>query len=355
MRHGLMVWREDELSQADILGRQRRLQSAMAAGGIAALLVYTNHVRSAGVTYLTGFTPYWSDGLLLLPREGQAIFATALSKRVGNWIRSTNPTAEITHSPQPGRIVGARLEAMGARTVGVVELDRMPAGLVEEISSNCDAQLTDATALFAAKRAEADAAELALAARADKMAAEALAAITDTPALVGDVTELLELKVRQAGAEECYVAAAPNLAADQRLARVKGPTPLGDQYAVRLSLAYNGVWIRRTESFARGTGDTAARAAEAAERVAAALDLSAPSTPQIEGHTMPEGLKLLDWTIEAPVATRPLETVASYNRPGMPKIPYGILTLRIAAGFTPFVFARPVGLSSVTPRERNAI
>src|SRR3712207_5770451 len=105
MRRGLMRWREDELSVEDVRCRQARLQAAMGEAGLDGVIVYTNHVRSAGVTYLTGFTPYWSDALLLVPRNGEPLFATALSKRVGEWIRSVNPTGEIANSPTPGRVL----------------------------------------------------------------------------------------------------------------------------------------------------------------------------------------------------------------------------------------------------------
>ncbi|WP_159593428.1 aminopeptidase P family N-terminal domain-containing protein [Chelativorans xinjiangense] len=351
MRHGLMLWREGELSQADVLARQRRLQAAMRENGLDAVLVYTNHVRSAGVTYLTGFTPYWSDALLFVPREGQAIFATALSKRVGNWIRSTNPTVEIAHSPQPGRMAGERLSALSAGNIGVVELDRMPSGLVEEITSKTDARLIDATDIFAAVRALPNAAELALATTADRIAANAFAEIPADRRLVGDVTEVLELNARLAGAEECYVAAAPDLAADQRLARMKGNAPLGGYFAIRLSVAYNGVWIRRTESLARMAADGAvAEAARAADRLAEAIDPSAQPAPQIAGHALSAGMTILDWTVEAPVATRPLQPVASRSRPAMRDVPYGVLTLTIGTAHTPLVFTRSFGLARQTAR-----
>lgn len=354
MRHGLMLWREDELSQGDVHARQRRLQAAMQENGLDAVLVYTNHVRSAGVTYLTGFTPYWSDALLLVPRKGQAIFATALSKRVGNWIRSTNPTVEIAHSPQPGRLAGEWLCALGAVNVGVVELNRMPGGLVEEITSETDVELIDATDVFAAVRALPDAAELALAANADRIAANAFAEISADRRMVGDVTEVLELKARRAGAEECYVAAAPDLAADRRLARIKGNTPLGRYFAIRLSVAYNGVWIRRTESLARMAADSAvAEAARAADRLAEAIDPSAQPAPQIAGLALPAGLAILDWTVEAPVATRPLQLVASKTRPAMRDVPYGVLSLTIGTAHAPLVFTRSFGLANQAARARS--
>lgn len=356
MRHGLMQWREDELSRADVLARQARLQVAMATAGLDGLIVYTNMVRSAGVTYVAGVTPYWSDALLLLPADGPAVFATALSKRVGNWIKSTSPTMDVAHSPQPGRLVGERLGGSGARKVGVVELDHMPGGLVDEVRAAAPSvELVDATGLFASIRAVPDAAELRLAAKADAIAAAAFAQAPAQPKLVGDVTEVLELNVRNAGAEECYVAIAPDLEADARLARIKGRTTLGAYYAVRLSVAYNGVWVRRTESFARNDADDAlARARRWADALAVALDLTAPLEPQLADTGMPVGLRLDDWALEAPVGTRPLARVSARGAEAVGRLPYGVLAMRSAGGQTPLVLARAIGLAGAADRTRSA-
>ena len=77
MRRGLMRRDENELP-LDVLGeRIARVQAAMTRDGLDALVFYTNIVRPSAVTWLTGFTPYWSDGLLLLRRNGTPVFATA--------------------------------------------------------------------------------------------------------------------------------------------------------------------------------------------------------------------------------------------------------------------------------------
>jgi hypothetical protein len=356
VRHGLMQWREQELSRADVLERQVRLQAAMSAAGLDGLIVYTNMVRSAGVTFVTGFTPYWSDALLLLPVDGQGVFATALSKRVGNWIKSTSPTVEVAHSPQPGRLVGELLAARGARKIGVVELDHMPGGLVDEIRAAAPAvELVDASRLFASVRTIPDAAELRLAAKVDAIAAAAFAQAPAEPERVGDVTEVLELNVRNAGAEECYVAIAPDLKADARLARTKGHVALGPIFAVRLSVAYNGVWIRRTESFARTCADDAmADIRRWADALAATLRLNAPFGPQVDSAGLPAGLRVEDWTLEAPVGTRPLERVAAQGAEAANSLPYGVLAMRLAWDRAPVLLSRTIGTAGVLDRNRSA-
>ena len=80
-------------------------------------------MRPSAVTWLTGFTPYWSDGIMLVRGRGAPVFATALSKRVANWIRTTDPLSEIVNTPKPGTPVGQRLAAAGRKRVGVLDYD----------------------------------------------------------------------------------------------------------------------------------------------------------------------------------------------------------------------------------------
>ena len=67
----------------------------------------------------------------------------------------------------------------------------------------------------------------------------------------GTLAGLIEQSARLAGAEETYIAVAPDLAADRRLNRTSQPTPLADRFAVRASIAYKGCWVRRTRTFAK--------------------------------------------------------------------------------------------------------
>src|SRR5206468_1107162 len=82
------------------------------------------------------------------------VFATALSKRVAEWIRTTDPISEIVNTPKPGAAMGERLAKDAAvKRVGVLELDTLPAGLYDEIVGAAPAlELADATAAFAGRR-----------------------------------------------------------------------------------------------------------------------------------------------------------------------------------------------------------
>src|SRR6266567_3324766 len=144
MRRGLMAWDKDELPQGVLVERIEGLRAMMLRAGLDGFVFYTNLVQPSAVTYLTGFTPYWSDALLLVPKTGAPVFATALSKRVAGWISSTNPVSEIVNTPKPGDAVGRRLAADGCRRVGVLELDCLPGGLYDEIVGAAPAvELTD--------------------------------------------------------------------------------------------------------------------------------------------------------------------------------------------------------------------
>ena len=98
MRRGLMGWNAEELPVATLEGRLTKLRAEMDGAGMDAFVIYTNNVRPSAVSYLTGFTPYWSDALMLIPTTGAPVFATALSKRVSEWIRTTDPMREIVNA-----------------------------------------------------------------------------------------------------------------------------------------------------------------------------------------------------------------------------------------------------------------
>src|SRR5947207_11514068 len=136
MRRGLMGWNAEELPVAALETRLKRLRAAMQKGRFDAFLAYTNNVRPSAVAYLTGFTPYWSDALLLVPKSGAPVFATALSKRVAEWIRTTDPLSEIVNTPKPGTLMGERLAKDSAvKKVGILEYDNLPSGLADDMAT----------------------------------------------------------------------------------------------------------------------------------------------------------------------------------------------------------------------------
>jgi hypothetical protein len=98
------------------------------------------------------------------------------------------------------------------------------------------------------------------------------------------------------GAEEVYIAAAPDLGRDRRLTRIEGEAALGESFALRATVAYMGTWIRLTRTFSH---DGAARPqAEAAARLAAAV-AKLPSADGFAGFS--------SWLVEGCRIAQPLE------------------------------------------------
>jgi Creatinase/Prolidase N-terminal domain len=347
MRRGLMARDENELPQSVLAARLDGLRAVMARDRLDGFVCYTNLVQPGAVTYLTGFTPYWSDGLLLVPRSGAPVFATALSKRVAGWIASTNPVSEIVSTPKPGAAIGTRIAASGARRVGVLELDRLPGGLFEEIIGAAPAvELVDSSAAFATLRRRIDAAERALIERADTLTRAALtqidpAQVTDAGAAAG----LVEKHARLQGAEEAYITVA-NLAGDRRMIRASGPLPLADRFALRASVAYKGSWVRRTRTFAKdAAGQKAvARADTWLETLTASIMPGRPIGAQLTAQ-MFIGATLTDWMAESPIGSYPLEAIASARMPdrdGLPDGGFTVLTVALDIDGVPWVGAGPV-------------
>src|SRR5215510_8130664 len=349
MRRGLMGWDEAELPRSVLTARLERLQDAMARDGLDALLLYTNLVRPAAVCWLTGFTPYWIESLLLVPRSGTPMLATALSKRVAEWIKTTAWLNEIVNTPRPGTAIGQRLA--GCKRVGVLELDALPAGLYDDVVAAAPKiELVDASAMFASVRGGIDEAERRLIERADALAVAALdqvkASATDAGALAG----LVEKHARLAGAEEAYIAIAPDLDLDRRLIQVSGLVPLARRFAVRASIAYKGAWVRRTRSFARDP--QAARAIASADAWLTELASSINSRDTLAGQIGWKGPVLLraaevqsrGWMAESCKGSYPLEVVESSrstSREGPPGR-YLVLSVDLTVDGVPWLGAAPV-------------
>ena len=350
MRRGLMGWDEAELPRSALAARLERLQAAMARNGLEALLLYTNLVRPAAVCWLTGFTPYWIESLLLVPASGSPMLATALSKRVADWIRTTAWLDEIVNTPKPGTAIGQRLA--GCKRVGVLELDALPAGLYDDIVATAPAvELVDASAMFADVRRGIDDAERRLIEKADALAVAALdqvkASATDAGALAG----LVEKHARLAGAEEAYIAIAPDLDLDPRLIQVSGPVPLARRFAVRASIAYKGAWVRRTRSFARDP--QGARAMSSADawfaEVTPSIVAGLPLESQVAASLLllqPTGhLVRKSWMAESCRGSYPLEVAESSRLPGNDALAAGsffVISIELTVDDVPWLGATPI-------------
>jgi len=295
MRRGLIARSPVELPDAVLQARLDRVAAAMRQAQLDALVVYTNNTRPAGASWLTGFVPYWSEALLVLPRQGTPYLVAALSFRVKPWIERTSRIGEVLHTPRIGLKAAQQLAAAAANSaVGIVDFDGLPAGIAADMREGGPGlQLRDASALFAQIRGAADPAEIALAAKAAVIARRALEAATGET--LGAIVATVELAARELGAEEIYIAAAPDLAREARFVRLEGEAARGDSFALRATVAYKGTWLRLVRSFGAQR-----LAREAAVRLAAAV-------AQLPGDRGFSGFR--SWLVEGCRTSQPLEAL----------------------------------------------
>jgi hypothetical protein len=334
MRRGLIEWSKQELPTSVFDARIAAVRKQMAAEQIDALVAYTNFTRPNAVSWLCSFIPYWSECVLVLPKEGALSMISAVSPRGKPWIESTTYSEHLLFTPKIG-IEAARVleEALppGA-TIGVVELDEVPAALGLALKGT-GAKLADATNAFVTARAAGDAANNALATIAAEIAHEALAAAgadeTDATAAVAAV----DRAARAAGAEESYVAVAPDLRADKRLLRLEGPAQLADVFALRATVAYKGTWVRMVRTFVRNDTHGVVRAG--ADKLAAAV----AALPNLDAF------KTFDtWLVETARAAQPLDAVAGSAVPMAEAFaPGSLVTVQGSAVIdgTPVLFGSP--------------
>ena len=265
MRRGLIARSLVELPDAVFDARLDRLRAAMQAAELDALVIYTNNTRPAAVSWLTGFVPYWSEAVLVVPRERGPYLIAALSFRVKPWIERVSRLADVLHTPRIGLKAAQQIAVMQAdAAVGVVDFDGLPAGIAEDLrEGGPKLALHDASALFTALRGIADPAEIALATKAAAIGRHALAAAHGET--LNDMIAGAESKGRELGVEEIYIAAAPDLERDTRFRRIEGEVALGKTFALRATVAYKGIWIRLVRSVcdAAITQEAAARFAQA--------------------------------------------------------------------------------------------
>lgn len=316
MRRGLISWSREEVPAAVLDERVARLQKAMRAEGLDAVLAYTSFARPAAVSWLTHFVPYWSEAMLAIYPGGTPVLLASLTKRVHPWIREVSHVGAVLSAPDLGRAAGALLKERlsGGARAGVVELDALPWSVAEPLAGS-GSVLVDATALFGSVRQPADDAEIGLARRAAGIAAGAFAAIPAGAQRASEVLAAMERSARLQGAEEVILRIAPDLGSSAVLRRIEGEAMLGARYSVELSLAYKATWIRVGRSLApSGEPDEWKRASQWFAQAVSTLDGKSVSAGP-GGRAAPPGA-LVSWTVEACLDGRPLSIRACGALPG---------------------------------------
>src|SRR6185295_4559721 len=123
----------------------------------------------------------------------------------------------------------------------------------------------------------------------------------------------VEKHARAQGAEEIYVAIAPDLDADRHFIRLSGERALGKRFAIRATVAYKGAWVRRAKTYAAADADR--RAIDAAdawfEKRLGNLGARATVGDELAACVaeLPQA-RLVFWNAEAAVGTCPLAVIA---------------------------------------------
>jgi hypothetical protein len=311
----------------------------MRAAELDALLIYTNNTRPAGVSWLTGFVPYWSEAMLVVPRDGAPYLVAALSFRVKSWIERVSRLGDVLHHPRIGLRAGQQIATTRKNAaVGIVDFDGLPAGIAADLrEAGPDLKLVDGSALFAQLRSKADPAEIALASRAAAIAHAALAQAEG--ASLNAMIAAVERRARLLGAEEIYVAAAPDLAQDVRFIRIEGAPARGKDYALRATVAYKGTWVRLVRAFCEP-----AVLDEAAAQFAEAVAL----LPSDDGFT-----KFKSFVVEGCRMAQPLEPLmGSRFDSANPPLPGGLVSVQAAISVDGATV--PVGAPALIGRDGAA-
>lgn len=322
MRRGLMSWSLQEMPVAALDKRVARLQAAMRAENMGAVLVYTSFAQPSAVHWLTNFTPYWSEALAVVLPEGAPVLLASLTKRVHLWIKEVSHLADVVMAPRLGVDAVAFLAdktAPGQR-IGIVGMDSLPWSVANPLFSAMPAdKLVDASAMFAALRQPGDSYEHALFDKAASIAANAFQAVPTHAQKVSEVTAAIEASARLAGAEELLLRFAPDLAKSVVLQRMEGDASLGTTWAVEASVAYKGVWVRLGRSMASGAAPASWTAANQwFDKVSktAGTALNGPLNGEAPGQ-------LLSGCLEASMGVHPLSVIAAKNIPPVFALPEG--------------------------------
>jgi len=299
MRRGLISWSKTELPVATLDGRMARAQAAMAKAGVDTMAVYSNPALTAGVSWFTGFVPYWNHCVLVLPSSGPHVLVGGFSHRVNDWMKRTSHLDNIIHSPklgsESGRIIAERKTGS---VVAIPDLNMVPTSVVEGITA-AGAKVVDGTALLAQLRAAGDPASTSLYFVAAHIAHASIKQISATQTDGATVAAQVDGIARRYGAEEVYVGVCKDVAKNRTFVRLEGTCELAETFALRLTLAYKGSWVRLTRTLSRNP--------KMAEALSSAAEQFAASVAKLPDTS---AMKLGSWLVEGCRATQPLMPLA---------------------------------------------
>ena len=69
-------WLELDVPMAEFRRRVSETQQLVAAHGFAALAVYARGGEESNVRYLSGFSPWWGEAMVMVPQAGEPVLLT---------------------------------------------------------------------------------------------------------------------------------------------------------------------------------------------------------------------------------------------------------------------------------------
>jgi hypothetical protein len=242
MKRGLVEWDPSELSRETLAGRVAQCQAVLAERDLDAAVFYTSVAQPGLVRYLVHFLPYWNEGVVVLPREGEPTLFVALSNRVFPWIKGSSTLQDVRASRNLGADAARLLGERGATRVGLADRASIPYRVVQELAGNlAGGQVVDAAEVAASIRLGADADELRLRGRAAAIVAGALAEVGGA---VGGRTDSavagqLDGAMRLAAAEDTLVLVGPA----GRWPGLPTGITLSERAHVVIHAEYKGHWV----------------------------------------------------------------------------------------------------------------
>jgi len=344
-----MDWVPQEVPEDLLRGRVAKVAAACKANGADALLLYSSFTRPAQVCALTQFVPFWSQAFLVVTAEGSTMLTMATTGRTVNWIRSSSCVDEVLVGPDIGTTASEWLAGQAqAGTVAIAGMSDLPHAALASLRRMLPhAELREANDWYAPLEAGFIPAP-AVAARTQQIARAGLSLVTTLPfRSANDIVAAIDGYCRANGAEEIAVVLAPDLAHDSLLRRLEGETTLGERFAVQVSLAYKGCWLRVASSYLRD----AETATELPECLMARAELQrgrlGASSQNLAACAAKAAKALLDdWSLEARSAGLPLATIAAAGYQESAVVPTcATLSMQLRAGNSSFLLAEPVAFS----------
>jgi hypothetical protein len=244
VKRGWITWEETELSREAFDTRLDGLRQHLAERALPAVAIYTDVWRANRVRHFSNFMPYWNRALLVVPCDGPPALLCSLSPRVYPWIRSVTILEDIRPSPNLAEQLLAMAQERGWKRLGVLDLERLPSDLHEQIVGRAAALLIGIEDV--SFRAAPDRWELEMHRHAARMARTGLE--EQLAAAIGltdhELTSRLERTFRRAGAEDLVILVTNGGRAP---APARGET-LGENFSVALALEYRGHWVKIARS-----------------------------------------------------------------------------------------------------------